>query len=231
MLLGISQPTFMPWIGYFAFLDKIDNLVFLDNVQFEKRSWQQRNNIRLNNQKHFLTLPVKSKGKFSQKISEVEILQDKSLVEMQKKIFHAYKKAKYFEKYYEKISNILNKKHNYLSALNVELIQFFTNSLDIDIKFDYSSNYCLDFKKEQLIFEICKLKNCDEYLTTVGSKNYLDGYRTIPHTSIKISFFEYKDVEYNQLNKNFIPKLSILDLLFNEGTNSINIIRKGIRIA
>ena len=67
MLLGISQPTFMPWIGYFAFLDKIDNLVFLDSVQFEKRSWQQRNNIRLNNQKYLLTLPVKSKGKFFSK--------------------------------------------------------------------------------------------------------------------------------------------------------------------
>ena len=230
MLLGISQPTFMPWIGYFGFLDKIDKLIFLDDVQFEKRSWQQRNNIKLNKQKHLLTVPVKSKGKFSQKISEVEILQDKSLEDIRKKIFHAYKKAKYFEKYYENISDILNKKHTYLSVLNIELIKFFTKCLNINIKFDYSSNYYLDFNKEQLIFEICKLKNCDEYLSTLGSKNYLDGYHTIPNTSIKISFFEYNDVEYNQLNKNFIPKLSILDLLLNEGSNSINIIRKGFRI-
>ena len=67
MLLGITQPTFLPWIGYFAFLDKIQKLIFLDNVQFEKRSWQQRNYICLNGQKHLMTISVKSKGKFNQK--------------------------------------------------------------------------------------------------------------------------------------------------------------------
>ena len=87
MLLGISQPTFMPWIGYFGFLDKIDKIVFLDSVQFEKRSWQQRNFIKLDDQKHILTIPVKSKGKFKQKISEVEIIYDDSIKVIKKNIF------------------------------------------------------------------------------------------------------------------------------------------------
>ena len=230
MLLGISQPTFMPWIGYFSFLDRIDKLIFLDNVQFEKRSWQQRNNIKLNSQKHFLTISVKSKGKFNQKISEVEILHDKNIEQIKKQIFYAYKKANYFKNYYQSICNILDKKHTYLSELNIDLIKFFIEALNIKIDFDYSSKYLLNLKKEKLIFELCKLNDCNQYLTTIGSKDYLEGFQVIPETNIKISYFEYQDIQYKQLDKNFIPKLSILDLLFNEGNNSIDIIRKGFKL-
>lgn len=230
MLLGISQPTFMPWIGYFGFLDKIDKLIFLDDVQFEKRSWQQRNNIKLNSQKHFLTISVKSKGKFNQKISEVEILHDKNIDLIKKQIFFAYKKANYFKNYYQNICDILDKKHAYLSKLNIDLIKFFTEALNIKINFDFSSNYSINLKKEKLIFELCKLNDCTQYLTTIGSKDYLEGFEVIPKTNIKISYFLYEDIKYNQLDENFIPKLSILDLLFHEGTNSINIIRKGFKL-
>jgi hypothetical protein len=66
MILGISQPTFLPWAGYFGLLDFVDEFVFLDDVQFNKRSWQQRNNIKINNQTFFLTVPVISKNKYNQ---------------------------------------------------------------------------------------------------------------------------------------------------------------------
>ena len=230
MLLGISQPTFLPWIGYFAFLDKIDKIIFLDNVQFKKRSWQQRNNIKLNGQKKFLSISVKSKGKFDQKISEVEILHDKNIELIKKQIFFEYKKAKYFKDYYKSICDIFDKKHQYLYELNIELIKFFIQVLNIKIDIDYSSNYSLNLKKENLIFELCKLNNCKEYLATLGSMNYLETFKFIPETNIKICYFEYEDIKYNQLGENFIPKLSILDLLLNEGKDSTNIIRKGFKI-
>lgn len=230
MLLGISQPTFIPWIGYFAFLDKIDKLVYLDNVQFEKRSWQQRNYIKLNNEKHYLTISVKSKGRYNQKIFEVEILKDKNIELIKKKIFYAYKKSTYFENYYQSICDVLNKSHTSLLELNIELINYFVKVLKIQIDFDYSSNYSLNLNKEQLIFQLCRLNKCDQYLTTIGSKEYLQKYNEIPNSGIKISYFEYKSIKYNQLGKNFIPKLSIIDLLFNEGKNSINIIRKGFKL-
>ena len=230
MMIGISQPTFMPWIGYFAFLDKIDKLIFLDDVQFDKRSWQQRNYIKLNKEKSLLTISVKSKGKFDQKISDVEIIYDKNLDLIKKKIFFAYNKAKYYKNYNNEIFDILDKKYTYLSELNIELIKHFTRILNLNTDFDYSSNYSLNFKKENLIFELCKKNNCKEYLSTLGSKQYLESLNTIPETNIKILYFDYKDTIYNQLSGNFISKLSILDLLFNEGSNSINIIRQGFRI-
>jgi hypothetical protein len=230
MLLGITQPTFLPWIGYFAFLDKVDTIIFLDDIQFEKRSWQQRNNIKINGQSNLITIPVKTKGKFIQKISDVEILNNKSIELIKKKIFYTYKNAIYFDEYYEDICNIFDKKHNFLLQLNIDFIKFFIKTLNIKINFDFSSNYLTNSKKEKLIFDLCKLSGCDKYLTTVGSKNYLKDLKIIPDTDTKIFYFEYKDVEYTQLDKNFIPKLSILDLLFNEGTNSINILRKGFKL-
>ena len=159
MLLGISQPTFMPWIGYFGFLDKIDKIVFLDSVQFEKRSWQQRNFIKLDDQKHILTIPVKSKGKFKQKISEVEIIYDDSIKVIKKKIFFAYKKSRYFDTYYEDLCKILDKKHPYLLNLNLEIIKFFLKILNIKNKFDYSSKYFLDLRKENLFLKFAKKIN------------------------------------------------------------------------
>tara|TARA_A100001011_G_C14230843_1_gene808738 strand:+ start:427 stop:1122 length:696 start_codon:yes stop_codon:yes gene_type:complete len=230
MILGISQPTFMPWIGYFAFLDKLDKIIFLDDIQFEKRSWQQRNCIKINGDKHFLTVSVKSKHKFHQNLSEVEIFDYKNLEVIKKKIFYGYKKSKYFQKYYEKICNIIDKKHIYLIDLNIELIKFFLKELNIKLDFNFSSKYSLSFKKEKLIFELCKLNNCSNYLSTLGSMNYLDSFSVIPNTKIKISYFEYKDIRYQQLSENFIPKLSIIDLLFNEGDKSLDIIRNGFRL-
>ena len=230
MILGISQPTFFPWIGYFAFLDKIDKFIFLDDVQFEKRSWQQRNCIKLNGQKHYITIPVKSKDRYEQKILDVEILSNKYLELIKKKIFYSYKKSSYFDVYYKSICAILDKNFNNLSELNIELIKYFIDNLKIKIDLDYSSNYSLKLHKEDLIFELCKIEKCEQYITTIGSKNYLNNFNLIPNTNIKISYFEYVNYEYKQLGENFIPKLSIIDLLFNEGKNSINIIRKSFKL-
>ncbi len=230
MLLGITQPTFMPWIGYFAFLNKIDKIILLDNVQFDKRSWHQRNNIKLNNTKHLLTVSVKSKGKFKQNISETEILYDKNTKIIKKKIYHAYSKSDYFKNYYSSICDILDEEYIYLSQMNIALIKFFVDALDIKVDIDYSSKYSFDLKKEKLIFKLCEVNNCNRYITTIGSKNYLGNHKIVPNTNIKISYFEYKFIKYNQIGDNFISNLSILDLLFNEGKNSINIINKGFKL-
>ena len=70
---GIMQPTYLPWIGYFKMIQSCDNFIFLDSVQFDKRSWQQRNYIRGNSDKILLSIPVLSKGRFHQKINQVSI--------------------------------------------------------------------------------------------------------------------------------------------------------------
>ena len=97
MILGISQPTFVPYAGYFGLLDYADCFVFLDNVQFDKRSWQQRNYIFMRQKSLFVNCPSLPKGKFHQKIDRVKILNDKSKEEVLLKIHVAYKNSKFFQ--------------------------------------------------------------------------------------------------------------------------------------
>ena len=99
MKLSISQPTFLPWPGYFSLIMNVNEFIFLDSVQFNKRSWQQRNYILSQNKPHLMTIPVKTKGKFDQKLKDVEIdfenYNEKNIIE---KFSHSYKKENYFEK-------------------------------------------------------------------------------------------------------------------------------------
>ena len=85
MKLAISQPTFLPWCGYIGLIDYVDKFIFLDDVQFDKRSWQQRNYIKLDNDKHLITVPIKSKNKRFQKINEAEIDHDINFIDQHKK--------------------------------------------------------------------------------------------------------------------------------------------------
>ena len=107
MKIGISQPTFFPWQGYLALINFVDEFIFLDDVQFDKRSWQQRNKIKQINKELLLTIPVISKGKRDQKINEVKINNNTNFIEKHlKSISLSYKKCKYFSDYYSKIENI-----------------------------------------------------------------------------------------------------------------------------
>ena len=103
------QPTYLPWSGYFGLFNCVDFFVFLDSVQFDKRSWQQRNYIRDNSDKILLSIPVLSKGQFHQKINQVKINND---LNWKKKhlnsIFHSYSKSKFFNEFFPELSKIYN---------------------------------------------------------------------------------------------------------------------------
>jgi hypothetical protein len=231
MKLGISQPTFLPWAGYFGLINYTDQFVFLDNVQFDKRSWQQRNNIKLNEKSFLLSVPVISKNKSNQKINEVFIDSKNSFIEEHKKtIEHNYKKSKYFSKYSELIFKVYDMKHEKLIDLNIDLIKLICKILDINFSFTKSSLMNVDHVKENLILEICKLKKCEEYVSTIGSKIYLKNDHKFKENSINLNFFEFKNLVYQQLGGNFLNNLSIIDLIFNLGPNSLKYINKNFYI-
>lgn len=228
MKLAISQPTFLPWAGYFSLIDYVDHFIFLDNVQFEKRSWQQRNYISLDKKKFLLTVPVISKGKRFQNINEVLILKE-NLDKILKTIFHAYKKSKFFENYFYEIDKIF-RNNNKILNLNCELIKYFIKQLSIDTEINYQTKIQINSKKENLIFDICKKVKCKEYISTIGSKIYLEKYENIPNSNIKINYFTYDNNHYSLKKNYFINKLSIIDLLFNKGPQSLEIIRQGFKL-
>ena len=226
MKLGISQPTFLPWNGYIALINFVNEFVILDNVQFEKRSWQQRNKILLDNKEFFLTVPVKSKNKFTQKINQVQIDTSSNYIKKHLSIIrHAYVNTKYFDKYYEEISKIYNSNHERLIDLNLSFLAFFLSKLKIKTKITFLSNLNINSNKEKLIEDICITKNCKEYISTVGAEVYLNELKK-KNLPFKIKYFEFNS------NKNFklltdLSELSVLHFLFNYGEEFLCKVIKG----
>ncbi len=224
--VAIMQPTYLPWIGYFDLMDQCDLFIFLDSVQFDKRSWQQRNRIKSQKGEEPLTVPVFSKGKFDQKINEVEIdhtsrFSDKHL----KTIQHAYAKAPFFNEYFEDLSKIFSKKQPLLVDLNISLIIWFKEKIGIKTKLVRSSQIGGNGSKVELLVSLCKEVGATHYISPPGSKNYIDENNLFISNGITLSYHSYQHPQYAQLHGDFLPYMSILDLLFNEGSNTLSIIR------
>ena len=121
--IAIMAPTFLPWMGYFDLINKSDIFVYLDNIQFNKRSWQQRNRIPNINEFLWLTVPVKSKGRFYQSINQVEIDYTRDPFEkIIKTLNNNYSKNDYYFEVINILIEIFKKKINQLSELNIILI-------------------------------------------------------------------------------------------------------------
>lgn len=226
MKIAISQPTYLPWQGYFALIDYVDEFIFLENIQFTKRSWQQRNKIIYNDKENYLTIPVKTKGKYNQKIYEVEINDfNKTKKKHLASIKNAYSKCDYFKSYFYEFETIFSKNHLKLSDLNKNLIKHFCKVLKINTTFSDDKVFSFSSKRFNYLKDICIEKNCDNYISTVGSKIYIGDLNYFPNTNIKIDYYDFKDNPYTQRNKKFIPRLSILDLIFNLGPKSLKYLR------
>lgn len=231
MKLLITQPTFLHWIGYFDMIDYCDEIVFLDDVQFERRSWQQRNKIRTKDGLEWLTVPIKNKNLREQKIYETII--DINSLENEKilsKIQHNYSKAKYFKDYWPEFkvifSNSLN--NSKLIELNTKLISWFLTKLKINKQCHLSSSFNILGEKSMKLINICKLLKSEEYVSTIGASNYIKNYGELfKKNNIQVYFHNYIHPEYKQCSEPFIPYASILDLLFNEGVNSLSKLKSG----
>jgi hypothetical protein len=220
MVIGIIQPNFFPWRGYFDFIDDVDLFVFLDNVQFTKSSFRNRNYIiNTKGQKELINIPVISR--LDTLIMDAVI--DKPqihLKKIKKKIFLSYKKSKFFDQFFDQIfdPDLFNVKS--ISDLNINLIQRICDIYSIKTKFLKSST--IDFEKSDkfsLAINICKKLNCCEYLSGPTAKQYTNENDFIKE-NIKLKYKIYNYPKYNQINSNiFIDNLSILDTLFNTGPN------------
>ena len=158
MKLLVTQPTFLPWIGYFDLIDQSDLIVFLDDVQFEKRSWQQRNRIKSASGLQWVTISTEVKGRRHQLIKEV-ILNNKidQFTKIYKKIKNNYNNAKHFKSYEKKFFEILRDSINTknLLKLNLSMINYFMAELKIKKKIFLSSEINVPGDRSQKIINIC----------------------------------------------------------------------------
>ena len=221
MKVAIMQPTYLPWIGYFALMDFVDVFIILDSVQFSKRSWQQRNQIKTESGPKWLTVPVISKGKRDQLISDVQIdYSSKFPTSHITMIEQNYKQSPFFSNYSEDFFNVLRKKYVHLSHLSIDLILLTRKLLDIKTKIQYSSEFVTKGSKGELLAELCKHVGATEYVSPPGSKVYLDDSNSFIKRNIPIKYFDYKHPNYPQSHGDFIQYMSVIDLMFSCGPES-----------
>lgn len=204
----------------------VDEIIFLDDVQFEKRSWQQRNKIKDSKKTLYLTVSVNTKGKFSQNINDVLINHNfETLDKILKSIYFNYKSSDYFDLYFKEFENIFSNKTEKLIDLNISLINKINDFLEINNnKIILSSSIKSKKKKFDLIYDIFNKSEATELLSTIGTKKYFPD--TLPK-KMKVKFYEYIEKNtYKQLYGEYTPNLSIIDILFNLGPKTKDLIKK-----
>ena len=226
MKVVIMQPFYLPWMGYFALMSLADVYVFYDDVQFVLQSWQSRNQIKTGNGVQWLTVPVERE--FGQKINQVKIKGFHWKDDHIKTIEQTYSKAPHFETYWEYLSRIYEVDWLYLSELTIYSIRQLAELLNIGMpKFIKSSELGgIQGQKTDRILSILEKLEADEYISGPAAKDYINEDK---FKGIKLTWFDYQHPIYPQIRGEFIPYMSVIDLLFNTGEEAIDYIREGIK--
>jgi len=227
---AILQPTYLPWLGYFEMISAVDIFVIYDHVQFVKKSWHHRNRIKGPNGEIMLTLPVK-KSPLNTPIADIELAStyEKVLSEHFVSISHSYKKAEYFGMYSKSLESLYLAKYTSLADLTVAFIRYFCSQLGIATLFLRSSSLELNsspLDSTERVLELCRVAQITELYDANGAKYLLDASRFV-RDDIDVVFQNYEPSSYTQLFSGFLPYMSVIDLLLNEGPNSLNIIKNG----
>lgn len=222
-MVAIHQPQYLPWLGYFDKIDRADRFVFLDNVQYKKNEWQNRNRIRTSQGWQWVTVPVLYS--FPQKIREVKI---NNGLNWRKKHLHAltynYSRAAYFKDFIGFFEETYNREWSYLVDINIHIIRYLVEALGIETEVFLASELSPSEDPTGRLIDICKSLGADTYLSGVDGVKYMDMER-FEREGIRVVVQDFKHPTYNQNFKGFIPNMSVVDLLFNHGDRSLEILR------
>lgn len=219
--IAIMQPTYLPWLGYMRMIKEVDVFIFLDDVQFSKRSWQQRNRIATNMGELWLTVPVLSKGLNDQKINKVTIDVNSNFIKKHlQTLKESYSKSKYSSQVILELEALELESENYLADLNIKLIRWMASYLSITTKTLRSSELKCTGSSAEYLANICEKLGFNEYVSAPGSKEYIDKTDVFLKKNINVTYFSYKHPQYFQHRDSFTPQLSCIDLILNEGPES-----------
>ena len=222
--LVILQPSYLPWIGYFEQMARADQFVFLDDVQYTRRDWRNRNKIRTKEGWLWLTVPVQQKNLYKQLLKETRV--DNS-INWNKKHSEAirlnYAKAPFFEKYYPCLESVYKKRWEFLLDLCYETTNYLKDFLNITTPTSKSSDLSAEGAKTDLLLNLCQKMNATHYLTGNLASDYLSR-DSFYKEGIQLEFQNYNHPMYSQQYPGFISNMSLIDLLFNAGDRSLDIL-------
>jgi WbqC-like protein family len=223
--VAILQSNYIPWKGYFDLVARVDEFVLYDDMQYTRRDWRNRNQIKTPQGVQWLTVPVKVKGKFTQKINETEIDGTEWAEKHVRTLTQNYARAPYFREILDMVSPVYTSPPRYLSELNRRLIEVVCEYLRIKTKIVSSSDYSLKEGKTERLVDLCLQANATEYISGPAAKDYIQE-ELFREAGVTLGWFDYSGFPpYPQLYGEFVHGVTILDLLSNCGENSSRYMR------
>lgn len=213
MKVGIMQPYFFPYLGYWQLINAVDRYVVYDDVNFIKGGWISRNNILSNGTKHMITMPLSSPSS-NKKINEIEIKKDRVAVnKVIKTLKAAYLRAPYYETVMPIIEKLINNA-NTIAILNydsiVEIGKYLNFKTEILLSSKIEKNN--ELRGVDKVLQINKILGADTYYNAIGGQD-LYSKKEFFKAGQKLNFLKMNDIQYKQYNNEFVSSLSIIDVL------------------
>lgn len=224
--VAILQSNYIPWKGYFDLVSYVDEFIIYDDMQYTKRDWRNRNQIKTPSGLQWLTVPVLVRGNYHQKIRDAKIEPGKWRSDHWKAFEQNYRRASHFGE----IECLLRPEYeredeDHLSGLNRRLIEVVCAYLGIGTRLTDSSDYELVEGKSERLAELCLQAQADCYVSGPAAKTYID-VAEFEKRGIEVEWFDYGGYrEYPQLWGDFVHTVSIVDLLFNCGPTSVDYLK------
>ncbi|MCC6447827.1 MAG: WbqC family protein [Chitinophagaceae bacterium] len=227
MKLAIMQPYLFPYVGYYQLVNSVDTFVFYDDVQFIKGGWINRNNILIDKKASMFTIALKD-ASANKKINQIEIdPSPKNINRFLKAIEFSYSRAPFFNSIFPLIKDVFAVENsNKISDLAISSVILFSNYLGMNKKFIRSSvdfEDTADLKKEKRLIEICHRLNADIYINPIGGQD-LYSKQEFEKEGICLNFIKTGEVKYEQLGNDFVPNLSIIDVLMFNSVSDVKAI-------
>lgn len=225
MITTIHQPEHLPWLGFFDKMRQADLFVLLDNTQFAKDDFQNRNRIKTANGPLWLTVPVYKKKRSIQRILDVEICNDRNWrTRCWSQIEQSYKKAPHFDAQHGFLKELYDTEWEKLADLNSAIIRHMADALGIETRIVTASELGVEETgATEVNHAICAAVGASVYISGKMGREYLDE-TPFEASNIDVVYQEFHHPEYSQLWGEFEPYMSAVDLLFNHGADSLQII-------
>ncbi|NQU59147.1 MAG: WbqC family protein [Rhodospirillales bacterium] len=227
MILTAHQPVYLPWLGLFHKIALADRFISFNQVQYQAKDWNNRNKIKTPQGPIWMTVPVLRKGRLEKSYQDIEI---NNSINWGRKHWQAmrlnYAKAPFFGKYADYFEDIYAREWRTLMELNETMLQWFVDTLGIDIKIESAGDFDFQGTKGDLVADMCRKTGATTYIFGVQGRDYAD-IAAFESAGVKLYFQDYTHPEYPQLSETFEPYMSIVDLLFNCGEGSLDILMSG----
>jgi hypothetical protein len=219
--IAIVQSCYVPWKGYFDLIDSVDEFVLFDDRQFTKRDWRNRNRIKTARGTRWLTIPVRVKGRYTQRIDETEVSDLGWGAAHWRSIVDAYSSAPHFEALAGPLGELYaSPSEPLLSAINRRFLEWVCDLLGITTRLTWSTEYQAEGLKTERLVSLCLAAGATRYVSGPAARAYLEESR-FADAGIELAYFEYDGYpEYPQLHPPFEHTVSILDVLFHTGPDA-----------